>query len=254
MNIIAITQARVGSTRLPSKVLKKIGDETLLEVHLNRILEAKTVSKLIVATTVKDADQAIVDLVEPLGIQTYRGSEDDVLDRFYQAVKREDAEYVVRITSDCPLVDPVLIDQIVQFTIDGGYDYCSNTLKPTYPDGQDVEVFKFSALETAWKDAKLLSEREHVTPYIKKNSTFYNVELFKSFNYENDENFEELRMTVDEQVDFDLMEAVIEALGTNKRWKAYADFILENPNILSLNADIIRDEGYLKSLEKDKQN
>lgn len=144
MKIIAITQARAGSTRLPGKILKKIGEQTLLEIHIERILKSETISQLIVATTTKPDDKLIFDKMSEMGIQSYRGSENDVLDRFYQAVKNEDADYVIRLTSDCPLIDAKLIDKVVRYTIKNDLDYCTNTLLTKYPDGQDIEVFKFT--------------------------------------------------------------------------------------------------------------
>src|ERR1019366_2808912 len=184
MKIIAITQARTGSTRCPGKILKKINDNTLLEIHLKRILQSKEINQLIVATTINKEDSGIVTISRDLGLSFYQGSVEDVLDRFYQSLQGQKADYIVRLTSDCPLVDPELIDQIIRYTLDNNLDYCSNTLDPKYPDGQDVEVFKFAALEKAWKEATLPSEREHVTPYIWKNSTFKGGKLFKSDNFD----------------------------------------------------------------------
>src|SRR5882672_5656637 len=172
MRVIAVTQARMSSTRLPGKVMKRIGNVTLLELHIQRILKSKKVDQLVLATTISKEDISIVEVGNKLKVASYRGSVDDVLDRFYQSLKGMNPNYVVRLTSDCPLIDAELIDKIVQYTIDNKLDYCSNTLDPKYPDGQDVEVFTFAALTKAWNEAKLASEREHVTPYIWKNSTF----------------------------------------------------------------------------------
>lgn len=172
MKVIAITQARYGSSRLPGKVLKTIQGKTLLQIHLDRICKSRKIDKLIVATTAEEEANDIAILAAKLGFTSFRGSVNDVLDRFFQAIQAENADYVVRLTSDCPLIDPELIDKIIQYTIDKKLDYCSNTLDPEYPDGQDVEVFTLSALKQAWTEAKLSSEREHVTPYIWKNSSF----------------------------------------------------------------------------------
>src|SRR5690606_29188359 len=161
-------------------------------------------------------------IAKSMGVKYFRGSEADVLDRFYQAVKDEKPEYVVRLTSDCPLIDSNLIDAIIQYTINKNLDYCSNTLNPGYPDGQDVEVFKFAALEKAWKEANLVSEREHVTPYIWKNSTFKKGELFSSDNFDEGFNMGHLRMTVDEQKDFNLIAHLVKALDITRPWLEYA--------------------------------
>jgi glutamate-1-semialdehyde 2,1-aminomutase len=253
-NITAITQARTTSTRLPNKVLKEINGQSLLEIHLERIKKAKNISKLIVATTINDVDQAIVDLCQQLDITVSRGSEEDVLDRFYKSVNAEPTpQYIVRLTSDCPLIDAQLIDKVIDYCVVNDLDYCSNNIDPHYPDGQDIEVVKFSALKNAWQNAKLPSEREHVTPFIWKNSTFKGGTLFKSDSYtEGGVNYEHLRMTVDEQRDFDVISALINQLGTNCSWLEYALYLENNDNIKRINEGIIRNEGYQKSLIKEK--
>ena len=141
MKIIAITQARTGSTRFPNKIMNKIGDETLLSIHINRIKKAKKINSIIIATTNKKNDDVIKQQADKLNVNCFRGDEDDVLDRFYQAAKIHNPDYVVRLTSDCPLIDPILIDEIIKATISSNVDYCSNTLIESYPDGQDIEVF-----------------------------------------------------------------------------------------------------------------
>ncbi len=248
MKIIAITQARAGSTRLPGKILKMIGQQTLLEIHIERILKSETISQLIVATTIRPNDKLIFDMVSDMGIRAFRGSENDVLDRFYQAVKDEEADYIVRLTSDCPLIDAKLIDKVVQYTIENDLDYCTNTLLTKYPDGQDIEVFKFTALEAAWKHGKLKSEREHVTPYIRDKSTFCGGTLFQSDNFEEGFDCGDLRMTVDEPQDFILIQNLIRALGTQRDWRDYAVYMNTHPEISKINASITRNEGYLKSV------
>lgn len=251
--IIAISQARTTSTRLPNKVLKVINGKSLLEIHLERIKQSKKIDRLIVATTVNQADEPIVEICNKLGYTFSRGSESDVLDRFYQAVRQIVPQYIVRLTSDCPLIDGNLIDGVIGFCIDNNLDYCSNTLIQNYPDGQDVEVFRFSALERAWKEAKQASEREHVTPYIWKNSSFNGGDIFKSAAYTEENNdFGYLRMTVDEQKDFDVIKILVDKLGTNKSWLEYALLIETNQDIKNLNGNIARNEGYLKSLKNDE--
>lgn len=252
MNIVVITQARLGSTRLPNKVLKTIGGKSLLEIHVNRIQKAKTITKIIVATTDKPQDDHIESSMKKLGISVFRGSENDVLDRFYQTVKDIKPQLIVRLTSDCPLIDPELIDLIVIKTIENSVDYCSNTLLETFPDGQDIEVFTFKALEKAWEMAKLQSEREHVTPFIKNNSSFYGKNKYTALNIPSDnEIYKDVRMTVDELEDFSMIKLLINKLGVSATWKNYADLYMNNENINSLNKNIIRNEGYLKSIKKD---
>ncbi len=248
--VILITQARVGSTRLPGKIFKKIGDLTLLDIHLQRLKLATTIHKIIVATTFEVGVEQIIDIVKNNKVHYFQGSTEDVLDRFYNAVIDEKPDYIVRVTSDCPLIDPQLIDQVVNKTISEDLDYCSNQLLEEYPDGQDIEIFKFNALEMAWKQAKLSSEREHVTPFIRNNSTFKNGTLYLSDNFSCNGNFNHLRMTVDDQKDFDAIELLINELGTNLSWFEYTDFIVNHPEKFK-NQDTIRNEGYLKSLKND---
>jgi len=250
MKVILITQARYGSTRLPGKVLKEISGKSLLEIHLERLKKCTKVSKIIVATTIEDADQQIYDYSIAWGFEASRGSENDVLDRFYQALKNENADWVVRVTSDCPLIDPVLVDEVITFALSNNYDYVSNGLIERYPDGQDVEIFKFSALETAWRNAKLTSEREHVTPYIRNNADGKGGNLFNICNYPCKEDFSHIRMTVDEPEDFDVIESLIHKLGTDKTWSEYTEYMIDH-NLTKLNERILRNEGFLKSLKKD---
>lgn len=250
INTILITQARTGSSRLPAKVLKEIRGQSLLQIHLERLRKCTEVSEIIVATTINQADSIIFDKAIEWGFSASRGSEADVLDRFYQAVKFKKADWIVRVTSDCPLIDPVLVDQVIEFVQKNDKDYGSNGLIENFPDGQDVEVFKFTALEQAWKNAKLLSEREHVTPYIRNNSDYKGGNLFSAINFACESDFSKIRMTVDEMRDFELIEILINELGIEKTWLEYVNYIIEK-DLIKVNDKIIRNEGLLKSLKKD---
>lgn len=251
MKIVAVTQARYGSTRLPAKVLKTVGDKTLLEIHLERILKSQKISKLIVATTIEPQSINIENIARKKGLKCYKGSINDVLDRFYNAVLPEAPDYVVRITSDCPLIDYRVIDKVIEECIDTDCDYVSNTLFPTFPDGTDVEVFKYSALEKAHKEAILKSDREHVTPYIWRNSSAKGGNIFTSKNFSNDIDMSSYRITVDTQEDFDVIKALIESLGTERPWQDYIKYLDNNPAIRDLNSNHTRNEGYAKSLLND---
>lgn len=253
MNIVAITQARVGSSRLPAKVLKEINGKSLLEIHLERVRQSERITKLVVATTTEPDACKIEEIANRLKIEVYRGSVDDVLDRFYQTAKRYDADYVVRITSDCPLLDANLIDDVIQFALAQQVDYASNVLKPAFPDGLDVEVFRFSALEKAWKEANLQSEREHVTAYIWKNSSYNHQALFSSANFNCDIDFGKIRLTVDEQDDLDTIVKLIGALGINASWRDYAHYYLHKGLGMN-NSGITRNSGYLNSLLNDNED
>lgn len=251
MKVLAITQARYGSTRLPAKVLRVVNGETLLELHLRRILQAKRVSKVKVATTNEEGAEKIVDIAQHLNIESFKGSVDDVLERFYLTAKDEAPDYVVRVTSDCPLIDPRIIDKVIDTCITNDVDYASNTLIPTYPDGIDCECFKFSALEKAYYEARLKSEREHVTPYIKKHSTEKGEILFKSINVANDTDYSSYRITVDTQEDFELIKNLIENVGNDKGWEDYIKYLATNNDVYELNSMHSRDEGYAKSIAND---
>ena len=251
MKVLAITQARYGSTRLPAKVLKEVNGETLLELHLKRILQAKKITKLKVATTTEEGADKIVEIAHRVGVETYKGSVDDVLERFFFAARDEAPDYVVRITSDCPLIDPKEIDKVIEACIFNDLDYASNTLNPTYPDGIDTEVFRFSALERAYNEALLKSEREHVTPYIKKNSSFNGGTLFTSVNVESPIESSEYRITVDTQEDFMVVKELLENVGKEADWIDYIKYLDSNQRVRDLNNSHMRDEGYAKSLLND---
>jgi len=251
LKTILITQARISSKRLPGKVLMKINNQTLLKIHLDRLKNCKNIDEIIVATTLNSVDIEIFNKSKSWGFESFRGSENDVLDRFYQAVKIDEPEWIVRVTSDCPLIDPKLIDDVILFVKSKNVDYGSNILIENYPDGQDIEVFKFKALKKAWKNAKLLSEREHVTPFIINNSDFKGGTLFKAINYPCEKDYSSLRMTVDERLDFKLIKALINDMGTKKTWLEYAKYIKEN-SLFKINENILRNEGLLSSLKNDR--
>ena len=250
LKTILVTQARTGSTRLPGKVLKEIEGKSLLQIHLDRLKNCKNVNEIIVATTVNEEDNVIFDKAIEWGYTASRGSESNVLDRFYQAVKDKNPKWIVRVTSDCPLIDSILVDNVIRFVQEKDKDYGSNILVENFPDGQDIEVFKFSALEKAWKEASLQSEREHVTPYLRNNSDYKGGNLFSAVNYPCESDFSKVRMTVDESRDFELIKILINKLGIDKSWKEYTDFIIDN-DLAKVNDQIIRNEGLLKSLKND---
>lgn len=249
VNIIIITQARIGSTRLPSKILKKIEGKSLLQIHLERLKKSRHGDNLLVATTFEAGVDEIIKIADALKVNYYQGDTDDVLDRFYNASKDLNPDYIVRVTSDCPLLDPVLMDEIIQLAVDNKLDYTTNTLIEDFPDGQDVEVIKWSALEKSWTETTLKSDREHVTSYVRKNSSFFGKALFTSKNFESSANYNSVRMTVDELKDFDAVKTLITNLGIDRSWKVYTDFILNNLELF-YNQKILRNEGSLISNDK----
>ena len=251
MRVTAIIQARVGSTRLSKKILRKIKGKTVLEHVLNRVKAAKNIKNVIIATTLNREDLEIVKICSNLGISVYCGSEDDVLDRYYQASRIFNIEHIVRITSDCPLIDPEIIDAVVDLYFANDADYATNALLETFPDGEDVEVIKHSALKMAWENARLISEREHVTPYIKKNP-----HLFKIVNLEHKPSLGNKRWTLDREEDFEFIRIIYDNLyDINPLFgmEEILHFLEEHPEIEKLNNGIIRNEGYLKSLREDQK-
>ena len=177
MRTLAIIQARTSSTRLPRKVLLPLEDKTVIEHVIERVSMAKLIDEIVVATTIEREDINIVKLVSSLGYRVFAGSKDDVLDRFFQVAKLIKPTNIVRITSDCPLIDPKIIDLVIETHLRENADYTSNTLVETFPDGLDVEIFTFKVLYEAWRNAKLLSEREHVTPYIRNSKRFKKINV-----------------------------------------------------------------------------
>lgn len=246
---LAILQARSSSTRLPGKVLKPILGRPMLERQIERIMRAKLIDKLVVATSTDLEDNTIAELSARINLPCHRGSLEDVLDRFYQAARAYQPEYVVRLTGDCPLADPAVIDEIIRFCVAGAYDYASNTLQPTFPDGLDVEVCRFEALGKIWREATLKSQREHVTPYF-----YQNPHLFKLGSFMREPDLSDLRWTVDNAADFGLVTSIYEALYPRKQDFSTEDilrYLDTRPELKTCNTATQRNEGYMKSLEHD---
>ena len=248
--VIVITQARIGSTRFPRKVLKELNDDTLLGLHLDRLKKSKSLEKIVVATTHEADSDIICNIAKGKGVEFYKGSQNDVLDRFYKAALNYSPDYVVRVTSDCPLIDPALVDEVINDTITGNYDYGSNTLTEDFPDGQDIEVFKMSALKYAWENASKSSDREHVTPYIRENCDLKGGKLFKGYDYKSPQNYNDIRMTVDVPEDLEVIKWLISEIGSIASWQQYVKIMKEHPEKL-INSNIIRNEGYNISKLKD---
>lgn len=250
--IAAIIQARMGSTRLPAKVTKEIMGKPMLWHIITRLRHSKRLEKIVIATTEREEDKIIVDITKEVGIDFYCGSSEDVLDRYYQAAKIFNVDPIVRITADCPLIDPEIVDKIVDYYFKSACDYVTNTLKPTMPDGLDTEVFSFRALERTWIEAKKPSEREHVTPYI-----YNHPELFKIGNYTSDVDLSDMRWSVDEEADYKFVAEVYKSLykdGAIFYMNDILDLLSKRPELKDLNKNIKRNEGYIKSLEADKKH
>lgn len=247
--ILAITQARMSSTRLPGKVLMEINGRTLLDLHVSRVKKSKKIDQHIIAISNSESDNVLEEYCVAHNLKCYRGSENDVLDRFYKISDIIHANHVVRLTADCPLIDAAIVDQIIELYMDTGCDYASNTLNPSFPDGLDAEVFSFLVLKRAWKEAKLISDREHVTPYIWRNSNLNGGNLFNSQNFTFEKDYSQFRLTVDEKEDFLVIEKLVKELGSDRPWTDYIEYVKNNH--LNANGNFNRNEGYINSLKKD---
>jgi len=240
MKTVAIIQARLSSTRLPGKVLKDICGETMLARVVHRTQRATLLDEMVVATTTLSSDDVIVIECERLGIPVFRGSELDVLDRYYRAAKKYQAEVVVRITADCPLLAPEIIDQVVGiFREKDSLDFVSNRLPPrTFPRGQEVDVMSSNALERAWRKDDNPTWREHVTPYI-----YNHPEKFKIVTVTNAEDYSWMRWTVDTAADLDFVRCIYEHFGKNNvSWHEIIAWLEDHPEVTEINQHVVQKE------------
>ena len=227
----------MGSSRLPKKALTDIDGTPSLKFMIDRVKKSKLIDKIIVATTNKEEDNEIVNFCNNNDIFCHRGSEDDVLDRYYQTAKEYKATTVVRLTSDCPLIDPYLIDDTINLFIQKKVDYASNTVPPEvkkYPDGSDVEVFSFKNLNRAWIETKDIKDREHVTFYFwKRNKNFTTAMLDNKYDWG------KYRITVDYKEDIDLVRQIVRKLKDQKKFgttKEIIEILESNPELIEINA------------------
>ena len=239
MRVVAIIQARMGSTRLPGKVLMDIAGETMLARVVNRVRRATRIDETVVATTVSQKDEPIVAECQKLNVTYFRGSEEDVLDRYYQAAHTHNAEVVVRITSDCPLIDPEVVDQVVEEFATEEADYACNGLAQTYPRGLDVEVMTLHALERAWREADKPYQRVHVTPYI------YEIPgRFCVHSVESGENHSDHRWTVDTPEDLAFVKEIYRLFeGVDSfSWRDVLEVLKREPELMGINHHVRQKE------------
>jgi spore coat polysaccharide biosynthesis protein SpsF len=218
--VVCIIQARMGSTRLPGKVMKYLFGKTVLSHVIERVKQSKRIDEIIIATSTLEHDEIIAKKAEKCGVKYFRGNEDDVLSRYYYAAKENNADIVVRITSDCPLIDPIIIDNLIKYYKENNYDIVTNAgidlAKRTFPRGLDTEVFSFKVLEEAFNNAKESYQREHVTPYIYENSN-------KIYYYKNNIDYSSYRWTLDTEEDYKLIQEIYGHL-----YKGEHDFYMED--------------------------
>lgn len=237
MRIGVIVQARMGSTRLPSKVMKNIVDKPMLQHVINRLSRSRLINEIIIAIA-QEKDTPLLGIVEKLGVKSFKGSREDVLDRYYQAAKVYKIDVIVRVTSDCPLIDPEVVDKIIAFYLRDKdiVDYVSNSIKRSYPLGLDAEVFPFDVLKRVWQEADKPHQREHVTRYI-----YRHPEIFRLANVENNEDLSCMRWTVDEERDLEFVKEVYKRLYKEDKIFLMGDILnllRREPQLIEINKNV----------------
>jgi len=248
INRLAIVRSRLASSRLPAKILKKVAGREILGHVLDRLAACQNLDGIVVATTVNPGDDRIVGyLADDARVGVFRGSEDNVLDRTYRAAEAFKADLVVRVTSDSPLIDPALVDYVVTVAQDGGYDYVSNSLRPTMPDGLDVECFRFHALAMAWQQAGRPEEREHVTPYMRMHP-----DLFRLANVSIAQRLESFCWAVDTPEDLNFVQALADRLDltlpSNHAFETVLAVLAAHPELAAINSGSVRDHKLTQQL------
>ena len=251
-----IIQARMGSSRLPGKIMKKInGDTPMLKFQLDQLEFSKNVDQIIIATTTLEPDNLIVDFCKKNNLECFRGESKDVLDRYYKCAKKFNFPIIVRITSDNPLIDPNIIDYVITRFLNSGSDYISTDFEK-YPLGFAVEVFTFQAIERAWREAKLPSEHEHVTPYFYNNPDKFEIETVSEVIgtlLSEEKDLSHIRCTVDTEYDFKLIEKIISKIETRPiHLEHVLDLFSKDTNLLEINKHVKHD-GYARSLKEDQE-
>jgi len=243
-----IIQARTGSTRFPNKILNKIDEEnTVLEFLIKQLKNSEKIDKIVIATTCSNNDEKIIELCKHLDLDFFQGDENDLVDRYYKCAKKFNFENIIRVTSDCPLMDPNLVDEGISKFLDEKCDYLTNSTGK-FPHGVDFSIFTFSILEKTWKNARLLSEKEHVIPYMEKKENNFNTIFLK-----NQSDQSKFRITLDWIEDLELLRILVDKIKSRPILVHDVTTYLENnPNLLKINEGHHKEEGYLKSLKNDK--
>lgn len=235
-NIVTVVQTRMGSTRLPGKIMMPVLEKPLIYRMMERLMSSRLIGTIVIATTEAPSDDLIEDLCRQYSWNCFRGNENDLLDRHYRAAQSYDAEVVLKIPSDCPLIDPSIIDKGITFYLNGDFDYVSNLHPASYPDGNDVEIMSFNALETSWKEANRALEREHTTPYIWENPTKFKI---GNFTWESGLDYSmSHRFTIDYPEDYVFIVKIFEELYPKKSNFSLIDILgllKEKPDIYNIN-------------------
>jgi len=249
-NCIVIIQARTDSKRFPKKVLSQIEGKPMLWHVINRIKKIKC-DEIVVVTTKRKIDDEIIEIAKKQKVKIFRGKTNDVLDRFYQASLKLKADVIVRITADCPLIDPIESQKILNKFLKGNFDYISNDSE-TYPNGLDTECFSFETLKKAWEESNLKSEKEHVTSYIWNNPKKFKIH---TIHHKNKKKIDHLRWSVDYPDDLEFVRQVYSKLYKKQKiflMKDVLNLIKKDPNLIKINSSHKKNEGYLISLKNDK--
>ena len=248
MRVVAIVQARMNSSRLPGKVLMPLAGKPVLQHIYERLSECRLLDDIVFSTSQEISDDPISEFCNTLNISSFRGSLDDVLDRFYKTAQKYCADVIVRITGDCPIIDPIIVDAVICGFLAGKYD-CYG-LGGEFPDGLDCTAFSLRAIEKAWREASLSSDREHVGPFIENNP-----DVFKNGSLELFSGLDSHRWALDEPQDFELLSLIFEELYTSGRIFYTHDvlqLLIRRPELKKINSAIVRNEGYMRSLLAEK--
>ena len=251
MKATAVIQVRMGSTRFPGKIMMKLDEKfTVLDYVIRQLGYSKLLENIIIATTNLEQDDVVVQYSKDNGLAYFRGEPLDVLDRYYKCAKEFSLDVIVRITSDAPFQDPTIIDEVISKFQENDCDFASNNIIRTYPIGIDTEVFSFNTLEKTWKEAKLPSEREHVTTFMKKNN-----EMFKIYNLENKEKIPIYKLTIDRKEDLEFLKKIATSINNEPiLMNDVYQLFTQKPEILELyNDKMDQTEGYSKSLKDDEE-
>lgn len=257
-NIVAVIQARVNSTRLNGKVLKLIKGITFLELLIRRLKKCNNINQIVLAFPKNYSSKPLIKLSEKLGIKYVLGSEKNLLLRYKKAAEVTNANYIIRITSDCPLVDPLLLNNMISLILKNKYDIITNVIPPSWPDGLDINIFTKNLLLDANKFAVLKSDKEHVVPWMWRNSELKNNKKYKGYNYQSKKDYSNLRWTLDNKSDLLFFKKLSEKLSLQQleeiSFQELIKFLKNNEELTKINAGNIRDIGYTKSLKSDHEN
>ena len=245
MKIVAIVQARMSSTRLRGKVLKPLGKKTVLEHLIDRLSQAKLIDQIVIATSTNPEDDVLANFCVERDLSYFRGDENNVLARFYKCAVTFNADIIVRVTSDCPLVDSSIVDQTIKLLIEKKSDYSANNLIKTFPHGLDVEVISFRALSISWKEAMDEFELEHVTQFVR-----HRPKRFKLENLQSDEDLKHLRVTLDYPSDYELIKIIFQSLGDNANYSMLKAFFAEQPELIRINQNASKEHAQYNKSKK----